>query len=298
MPASNADAWKAVPGITAETGDPAKLTKVLTPSVTFRAEEASATRAPWVNSNGWRFLREPDGNFYYEAPGGAAALAAAEAFAYGVHAAIHTDDKGVVGFGKMLKFLQGVGGEDLPATVNIGFIDDGSKDSGEFMNLLVRRNLLFKVVKQADPKVDLNVQIGSPEYPRSEAGNPSLLAEKVRGNLTDKKRLLRIYGSEVVVGRLLGNGRTARLFLINYGAARAAVQGLRVRVSGVYPNAAIGQYDVPGVDLQDIDRDSSGTEFTIPELKTFAVIDRHSRLCWCGLFAVASSGLHVFHCRH
>jgi len=272
VPASNADAWKAVPGITAETGDPAKLTKVLTPSVTFRAEEASATRAPWVNSNGWRFLREPSGNFYYEAPGGAASLAAAEAFAYEVHAAIHTDDKGVAELGKMLSFLHRVGGEDLPALVNIGFIDDGSKDSGEFMNLLVRRNLLFRVVKQADPKIDLNVQIGSPEYPRSEAGNPSLLAEKVRSNLTDKKRLLRIYGSEVVVGRLLGNDRTARLFLINYGASRGAVQGLRVRVSGVYPNSAIAQYDVPGADLQDVSRDASGTEFTIPELKTFAII--------------------------
>ncbi|MGI8961919.1 MAG: hypothetical protein ACR2IV_19605 [Bryobacteraceae bacterium] len=270
--ASMAESWKTVPGISVDIVDPKQLIRVLTPSVIFRAEEASATRTPWVNSNGWRFLREPKGRFYYEAPDAAAPLAAAEAFTYGANAVIHTDDAGIDPLGKMLAFLQHLGSENLPALVNIGFVDDGSRQSGEFMNLLVRRNLLFGVVKTPDPKSDLTVALGSPQYPRSEAGNPSLLAEKVRSNLTDEKRLLRLYGSEVVVGRLVGDGNRARLYLLNYGAARSPVQGIRIRILGVYPKHDIAEYDRTNARLLDVSTASGATEFTVPELKTFAVI--------------------------
>lgn len=264
--------WKTVAGISVDIVDPKQLIRVLTPSVVFHADEASATRAPWVNSNGWRFLRQPEGRFYYEAPGAAASLAAAEAFAYSASAVIHTDTAGLDGFGKMLVFLQHVGNEDLPPLVNIGFIDDGSPQSGEFMNLLVRRNLLFRVVKHPDPKLDLTVELGSAEYPRAEAGDPSLLAEKVRSNLRDEKRLLRLYGSEVVTGRLVGDGHRARLYLLNYAAARSPVEGIRIRVVGVYPKCEVAEYDRPNARLLDVSTASGATEFTIPELKTFAVI--------------------------
>ena len=40
---------------------------------------ASATRVPWVDANGWRFEREPARAYFYDAPAGSAALAAAEA---------------------------------------------------------------------------------------------------------------------------------------------------------------------------------------------------------------------------
>jgi hypothetical protein len=272
VPASMADAWNAVPGISVDIVDIKQLIRVLTPSVVFRADEASPTSAPWVNSNGWRFLRQPDGHFYYEAPGAAAPLAAGEAFTYGANAIIHTDDAGLDAFGKMLAFLQRVGSEDLPPLVNIGFIDDGSPQSGEFMNLLVRRNLLYRVVKRPDPKLDLTVELGSPEYPRSEAGDPSLLAAKVRSNLTDAKRLLRLYGSEVVTGRLVGDGNRARLYLLNYAAARSPVEGIRIRVSGVYPKCDVAEYDRPDPRLLDVSTASGATEFTVPELRTFAVV--------------------------
>lgn len=273
VPASAVNAWRSIPGISVEIVDPKKLTRLLAPSVTFREEEASATRAPWVNSNGWRILRNPDGRFYYEAPGKAAVLAAAEAFTFGARALIHTDESGLSGFGRMLAFLKRIGGDNLPALVNIGFIDDGSPESGEFMNLLIRRNLLFRVVQHPDPTLDLNVRLGTPAYPRSEARNPSLLAEKVRSNLTDQKRLLRIYGSEVVAGRLVGNHDDARLYLINYAAARSPVEAVRVRVLGTYPTEQIGVYDATNARLVDVSTASGATEFTIPEVKTFAVVD-------------------------
>ncbi len=273
VPASIAAAWKGTPGIAIDVEDPSHLIRLLTPGVEFRPRVASATRAPWVNSNGWRFLREPEGHFYYEAPGPAAVLAAAEAFMYGAHATIHTDVAGLDPFGEMLALVRKAGDQDLSPRANIGFIDDGSPESGEFMNLLIRRNLLFKVVKYPDPKLDLTVALGSADYPRAEASNPSLLAEKVRANLTDQKRLLRIYGSEVVVGRLLGNGNAARLFLINYGAARSPVHGVRIRVLGSYRNPRAVQYGGADTRLLDISFDSDAIEFTLPELKTFAIID-------------------------
>ena len=239
----------------------------------MRGNEASATRAPWVDSNGWRYLRQPDGHFYCDAPGASAALAAAEAFAYGVHAAIHTDNAGFEPLAKMLAFLQTIKDENWPSLVNIGFLDDGSAESGEFMNLLVRRNLLFRVVKQPDSKMDLNVAPGSAEYPKTEAANPSLLAAKVRANLTDEKRLLRIYGSEVVVGRLVGKGSAARLYLINYGASRGPARGLRIRVLGTFNKQEAAQFDSTETRLQDVSTDAGATEFTLPELKTFGMIN-------------------------
>lgn len=254
--------------------DAARFSKAVAPRVTFRRNVASATRAPWVDSNGWRYLRQPDGHFYCDAPGGAAAtLAAAEAFAYGVHLAIHTDEAGSEPLKQILAFLRSVPDDGFTPLVNIGFVDDGSAESGEFMNLLVRRNLLFRVVKQADPKLDLTVTPGSAEYPKAEAANPSLLAEKARANLTDAKRLLRIYGSEVVVGRLVGKDRAERVYLINYGAARFPVHGLRVRVKGSFSKQQATQFDAAETKLMDVSVNSAATEFTLPELKTFAIID-------------------------
>jgi len=254
--------------------DVAGLSKAITPKVTFRRNVASATRAPWVDSNGWRYLRQPDGHFYCDAPGVAAAtLAAAEAFAYDVPVKIRTDSAGSESLTKMLAFLRTVKEGDYSPLINIGFVDDGSAESGEFMNLLVRRNLLFKVVKQPDPKLDLNVELGSTQYPKSEAANPSLLAEKVRANLTDAKRLLRLYGSEVVVSRLMGHGDDVRLYLINYGVARSPANGVRIRVLGAFHKQKAMQFDAPETKLIDVTVDSGATEFTLPELKTFAIIN-------------------------
>ena len=99
-------------------------------------------------------------------------------------------------FGRMLAFLKHIDRPPLPAMANIGLIDDGSEITGEAMNLLARRNLLFRVVKAPDPKLDLNLK-PTPE----EAADPFAYAQKVRQKLGDEKRLVRLYGSDVVIGR-------------------------------------------------------------------------------------------------
>jgi hypothetical protein len=273
VPVNMAERWKAANGVSVSAVDLNQLTTIPQPSLTFNAQVSSATRAPWVNQNGWRFLRQPRGSYLYEAKGEGVILAAVESFAYGVRAYIQTDEAGLESFGRMLAFLGGIPDASMHPAVNIGFVDDGSPQSGEFMNLLVRRNLLFKVVQQPDPKLDLNVALGEKDYPRAEAGNPKLLAEKVRAHLTDEKRLLRIYGSEVVIGRLLGNRDAARLSLINYGAAKSPVHGLRIRVLGSYPKLRAVQYGSAPCRLTDLVTGPDATEFTLPELETFATID-------------------------
>lgn len=272
VPAAMNDSWKAVSGIRVETVNPAQMAKVPAPDIKFRVNRASATRAPWVDSNGWRFIRQPSGIYYYDAPGKTAVLAAAEAFTYGVHAVIHTDDAGLQPLSDMLAFLGKLSGSDLPTLANIGFIDDGTPEAGEVMNLLVRRNLLFKLVHAPDPRLDLTVQLGSPEYPKSEAANPSMFAEKVRSKLTDDKRILRIYGSDLAVGRLVGDRNSAKLFLLNYGASRTEINGIRIRVLGGYDKCDVLDYGLPQARLLDPAKESGATEFTLKDLQVFAVV--------------------------
>jgi len=95
----------------------------------------------------------------------------------------------------------------------------------------------------------------------------------VRSNLTDEKRLLRLYGSDAVVGRLVGDGNRARLYLLNYAAARAPVEGIRIRILGIYSKQGIVEYDKPNARLMDVSTASGATEFTVPELKVFSVIN-------------------------
>src|SRR2546423_866076 len=80
-----------------------------------------------------------------------------------------------------------------------------------------RRCLLFQVVKSPAAQFRINVAIGGREHPIAEAADPSAFALKIRNQLTDEQRSLRIYGSEVVIGRLTGDGKRIRLHLINYG---------------------------------------------------------------------------------
>ena len=265
--------WKDLAGVAAVAVDPASAIKLPAPTVNYRINEATATRAPWLVANGWKYVRKPSAQFYVEAPGKQSALAAAEAFCYGAHAVVHTDAAGLKPLAEMLNFLRGIGGDDLPAVADIGYIDDDSAASGEVMNLLVRDNLLFRLVKEPDRNLRLNVKLGTPEYPLTDARNPNTIAHLVRTNLTDEKRSVRIYGSAVVVARLTGEGGKARLHLLNYGGADRNVQGIRVRVLGRFPTHRLALAGAPGAELLDYSVEPDATEFTLPELRTYAVID-------------------------
>jgi hypothetical protein len=249
--------------------DAGGTTKLPKPGVQYRPNEASATTSPWIDANGWRVLRNPEKRFLYDVTGNAAALAAAEAFAYGGNAVVHTDDAGKAAFNRMLDFLRIVPDANLPAMANFGVIDDGSAETGELMNLMSRNNLLYKIVQSPDPHLKINVRLGSPAYPKS--SDPNFLAHKLRGDLGDEKRVLRIYGSQVVIARLLGDSGQARVHILNY--SNRSVVGLRVRVLGAYSHQTVKSFGAPDAKLQDVTVENGATEFTVPEINTYAVVD-------------------------
>src|SRR5262245_8842698 len=94
-----------------------------TPGITARAGVASPTRSPWVDANGWRFIRRPAARFVYDVPRGKAALAAAEAFAYGADAALKIDPADSRDLAAMLKFLDGLPAADLQAVTDLAVVD-------------------------------------------------------------------------------------------------------------------------------------------------------------------------------
>jgi hypothetical protein len=209
------------------------------PSVEYRTNIASATRKPWVTANGWRLDREPDKVFYYDAPGRGAALAAAEAFAHGREAFIRTDAEGRSAFERMLAYLKSLApGPTVPLT-DFTLIDDGTPATGELMNRLALQNYQFRV----DPN---GMELRQPRPP-----------------VPDKDRLVRLFGSDVVLARLTGDGAHVRLHLLNYG--EHPVRAIRVRIRGRYSRAPAG--------VTDDDISAGAMEFTVPEIATYLAID-------------------------
>ena len=268
-----ADAWHKA-GFTAvpvSDTDLALRETVAAPGIRARADRASATRSPWVFTNGSRFLRDPAGKFVYDLPAGKAALAAAEAYAYGADAALKIEEADLESLGQMLAFLAALPKNDLADVADVAVVDDGSATMGEALNLLVRRNLLFRIVPAPSAQFRLNVTLGTPEFPADAAADPSAFALKVRRQLTDEQRSLRIFGTEVVIGRLLGDGSRMRLHLLNYGGRET--EGVRVRLRGSHSG---GEANVAGqgkVPLEELGMVDGATEFTVRRLGPYGVVD-------------------------
>jgi hypothetical protein len=274
VPADRAAAWREA-GFAPVPVDAAlerSLEKLKTPGVQWRMEVAGATRAPWVDASGWLFARRrAQGAFKYALPAGTARLAAAESFAYGADAVLQIARGDLEGFGRMLGFLRQVGPSSLPPMANIAVQESDSPLLDEVLNLLARRNLLFRVVSTPDPASDLNVKLGSREFPEGSARNPVEFASRLRQQLGDERRLLRIFGSEVVLGRLEGDGARARLHLINYGQRRT--YGLRVRVRGPWKKAVLRAEGVEHAAPADLLAEKGAIEFSVPEMAVYAVAD-------------------------
>jgi len=251
--------------------DLASREKLPAPGTAPRPGLASPTRSPWIVANGWRFIRNPERKYAYDVPAGKAALAAAEAIAYGADAALKIEAADADSVATALKFAASLPAVDLPPVADVAVVDDGSAATGEVMNLLARRNLLFQVVQAPSPRFRINIAIGSPEYPREQASDPSAFALTIRRQIGDDERALRIFGSEVVIARLAAGGGRARLHLINYGGRQ--IEGLRVRLRGSYSG---GEAHVPGAGtqmVQDLETTGGFTEFSVPQMTTYAVID-------------------------
>lgn len=240
-----------------------RVEKVPPPRVQYRMDVASATRIPWIDSNGWRFARNPGRVYWYDAPARSGALAAAEAFSYGVDAIIHLDASDAEPFARMIAFLKRIDAPALPPMADVAVLDDGSSAAGEILNLLSRHNLLF--TSAPDSKCAVTIDL------RQNRQDPIRVVRDARAQVTDSKRLLRLFGSDVVLGHVNGDGRRMRVHLLNYSGRKIA--GLRVRVHGEWRDPRPALFGAENNLLPDFSHQDGGTEFTIPEINTSAVID-------------------------
>ncbi len=274
VPPDRAEPWKAA-GVAVTPLAPADLAgreALLVPGITARAGLASPTRVPWVNANGWRFRRAgANGKFSYEVPAGKAALAAAEASAYDADVVLQIDPADVPALGQMLAFIKQVPPADLPDVADMAVVDDDSPITAEVMNLLSRRNLLYRVVRTPSSQFPLNIKLGTKEFPVEEAADPSAFALKIRRLLTDDKRTLRVYGSEVVVCRVTGDAKHMRVHVLNYSGRD--LFGLRFRLRGAFKQTEAYVSSTGRVQLDDQVVADDATEFSIPRLGTYAIVD-------------------------
>jgi hypothetical protein len=267
---------------TAPTGsEAAAFQPVPNPGIRFQPNEAQATTAPWIDSNAWRFQRGLQKANYTKLPAGSAPLAAAEASTFHVDAILNPEQADVPELGKFLRFLKTQQQPPMPVMANIGIVDDHSPLMDEVLNMLTRRNLLYRVVSAPDRKLDVTVQLGTKDFPKESAEDPSDFAARVRAKLGDDRRLVRLYGATTIIAHLTGDGKRARLFLLNYGRGRgqgggggAGAQGLRIRVLGRYHPSALAAYGIAAdAKLADVENPGNTTEFSVPPFPICAIID-------------------------
>jgi hypothetical protein len=273
VPADRLQAWKAtglvVRGIT--TAEWGALEEASAPGVDRQVQVASATRSPYLVANGWRFIRNRSAKFRYSLSAGKAALAAAESYAYGADAALQIEAADLEPVGKMVAFLRGLPAVELPGLADIAVVDDQHPLLGEVMNLLARRNLLFAAVPAPDTRYPINIRIGSKEYSEEEASDPGVFALKIRRQLSDDRRSVRIYGSETVLCRLTGDQTRIRLHLLNYRGGK--VDGLRIRLLGAFRKGQARGHQIGEIPLENFTVSNGATEFSIPAINLYAVVD-------------------------
>lgn len=260
----------------------AQFTEVPAPGVRFVPTVARATNVPWIDSNAWRYQRGLRKANYAKLPAGSAALAAAEAFAFGADAILNPDPADIEDLRSMLRFLRSQERPPLPALVNIAVVDDASPRMGEVLNMLTRRNLLYRVASAPDKALDLTVRLGTLDFPTKAAANPYEFAALVRAKLGDEKRLVRLYGTNTIIARLTGEGGRARLVLLQYSRGRrpatANPQALQVRLLGDYQPTGLAAYGAqPDASLSDVRHLDGATEFWVPDFAVCAIVDLDAR---------------------
>ncbi|MDX2030254.1 MAG: hypothetical protein SF339_06275 [Blastocatellia bacterium] len=275
VPAENAAGWRGA-GIKVVSVAKAELEsrrKTLVPRIAGRGNVASATRRPWIDANGWMYIRRPSGRYFAELPAGRAALAAAEACVYQVDLLMKIEPGDLEAVGGVFSYFRSLpSGGALTPVADLAVIEDGSDEVGEVMNLLTRRNLLFEPLARPSAKYRINIRLGSKAYPAAEAADPSEFALKIRRQLGDEKRSLRIYGSETVFARYSAGGGVFRLQLLNY--SNSQIDGLRVRLLGAGVAGArawahgFGEF-APETPVQA----DGAAEFSIPRMKMHTMIE-------------------------
>jgi len=241
--------------------DTAGYQKAIAPGVRYRMNMASATSSPWVDSNLWRYLRNPQANYLCDTKGKSVVTAMAEGFSTGVKLALQTAPEQKADFDKMHEFLRQIPDGPSQPWVNFTVSDDGSFQAGEVMNMLSRRSIGFRVAPKGDYALTAKMT------------NAYEAMQEIREKLSDDRRVLRLFGSELTLAVAAREGNRVRLHLVNYG--QRPVDHLRLRVQGRFRQQSIKTYLYGGVaaKLMDFEAGKDFTEFTLETLGPYGVID-------------------------
>ncbi|MCI0663438.1 MAG: hypothetical protein L0220_20425, partial [Acidobacteria bacterium] len=93
----------------------------------------------------------------------------------------------------------------------------------------------------------------------------------IRRQLSDDNRRVRVYGAEVVICRLTADTSRSRLHLLNYSGRE--VDGLRVRLRGNYGEGEARAVGYSQAALEDFVVADGATEFTIPKMGRYAMVE-------------------------
>jgi hypothetical protein len=247
-------------------GDPARYTRVPAPGVRYRMNMATATSAPWIDSNLWRYRRAPERSYLVDAREKQLPLILAEAHAAGAALAVEIAPAQKKEFDSMLAFLRPLPDGPTGEWANVTISEDGSAQAAEALSLLTRRNLLYRILKSNDTvKADFRLT--------SAITNPYEFMLQIREKVGDERRLLRLFGSELTLARLTRDGNRVRLRLVNYGSR--PVESLRVRLHGRYrpENIRAYVYENPAAKIFDQIEDGGYTEFSLDRLPVYGVVD-------------------------
>jgi hypothetical protein len=239
--------------------DATGLTRVPPPGVRTRMNMAMATSAPWIDSNIWKYRRNPKASYISDLKSKPLNIAMAEAFSTGVTLALETTPEQDNEYQQVLAFLKQIPEGPNTPWVNFLLQDDQSPQTAEVMNLMARRNLLFRV---------------DPQGERAPKGkSPYDFMQDLREKVGDEKRVLRLFGSELTVAQLTRDGNRVRLHLLNYGTR--PVEDLRIRLKGKYSQSKIKVYSYKAAapKLKEFVFEDGSTEFTLESLPSYAVID-------------------------
>jgi hypothetical protein len=260
--------WLALLAITLfEGGDPAGYKRIPPPGVRYRMNMATATSSPWIDSNLWRYRRNPEVKYLSATKGKSVTLTTAEAAALRANVALEIAPEQKADYDRITAWLAKLPSGPTTPWTNFNVSDDGSAMAGEVQLLMARRNLLYKITPPKQAQFQLSSAIKNPyEY-----------VLDTRDQFGDDKRVLRLFGSELTMAELAREGKRIRLHLINYGSR--PVEALRIRIAGRFTEKQVKAhvFDDDAPELREFTFENGFTEFTLGKLPVYAVLDFEAR---------------------
>ena len=172
----------------------------------------------------------------------------------------------------MLTFLDAVPPVDLPPVADLAVVDDGSPITGEVMNLLARRNLLFQVVQTPSTQFPITIAVGSGRV--SARPTPPIRARSRRRSAVNSPTSVARCGSTAARSSSAGSPAMPPGSDCSSSTTAAATSKgcASVCAAPIVPAPRASPAPAASRFADHVVADGA-TEFSLPRLTTYAVID-------------------------